>query len=345
MARSVTEFGGGWILPGLVGTAMALSVGAAGAEDLTSINFMMNSPAAGYNSGFELAKVRGYYEDEGLDVTIEPGNGSAVAAQLVAAGRYDIAFADAAAVMNLVKDGAPITIVSTILQSSPNQITFLAESGAEEPTDMEGKRVAIPNGYSQAAMFPLVLDHIGLTEDDINLINMPAESMVASLLQGQVDVILGSIDNFGVLLKNQGAETVDFLYSDYGAPAVSTGVIVRTPYLEENPEVVRAFLRASLKGWSDAIDDNEAALDAMSEVFPDANRELAPGQLDATEVLMCSNGAEFVGKATEEAWNGTIKTLSAIGILPSDKPASEYYSYEYLPDEAELRTCPLDVAG
>ncbi|MCB8837008.1 ABC transporter substrate-binding protein [Aurantimonas sp. VKM B-3413] len=329
----------------LSGAAMLVSTCIAGAQEQTTINFMMNSPAAGYNSGFELAKVRGYYEAEGLNVNIEPGNGSAVAAQLVAAGRYDIAFADAAAVMNLVKDGAPITIVATILQSSPNQITFLADSGATKPTDMKGKRVAIPNGYSQAAMFPLVLDHIGLTEDDINLINMPAESMVASLLQGQVDVILGSIDNFGVLLKKQGAKTVDFLYSDYGAPAVSTGVIVRTPYLQENPDVVRAFLRASLKGWSDAIDDNEAALAAMSEVFPDANRELAPGQLDATEVLMCSNGAHFVGKATQEAWTGTIKTLSAIGILPSDKPASEYYSYEYLPEESKLRKCPLGAAG
>lgn len=330
---------------GLLGAAFVLSAPGAMAQDLVPISFMMNSPAAGYNSGFELALVRGYYEDVGLDVTIEPGNGSAVAAQLVAAGQYDIAFADAAAVMNLVKDGAPITIVSTILQSSPNQVTFLAESGADDITDMKDKRVAIPNGYSQAAMFPLVLDHIGLTDEDINLVNMPAESMVVSLLQGQVDVIQGSIDNFGVLLKQQGAETVDFLYSDYGAPAVSTGVIVRTPYLEENPDIVRAFLEASLKGWSDAIDDNEAALDAMSEVFPDANRELAPGQLDATEVLMCSNGAEFVGKATEEAWTGTIATLSAIGILPSDKPASDYYSYDYLPAESELRTCPLNAAG
>lgn len=325
----------------LATTILAAAGGAAFAADQKPIKFMMNSPAAGYNSGFELALVNGYYKDAGLDVTIEPGNGSAVAAQLVAAGRYDLAYADAAAVMNLVKDGAKITIVATVLQSNPNQVTALASSGITKIEDIKGKRVAVPNGYSQAAMFPLVLKHIGLKAADLNLVNMPAESMVASLLQGQVDVILGSNDNFGVLLKKQGAKTVDFLFSDYGAPTVSTGIIAGTEFLKKNPDTVRSFIAASLKGWGAAIDDNAAALAAMSKVFPDANKELAQGQLDATEVLMCANGAKFVGKATDKQWNSTVEILAAIGAVPASKPASDYYSYDYVPKEADLRTCPL----
>jgi NitT/TauT family transport system substrate-binding protein len=322
-------------------TFVALLAGGAYAQDPKSIKFMMNSPAAGYNAGFELAQVNGYYKDAGLDVTIEPGNGSGTTAQLIAAGRYNIGYADAAAVMNLIKDGAKITIVATILQSSPNQVTALEKSGIIKITDIKGKKVAIPNGYSQAAMWPLVLKNIGLTMQDIIPINMPAESMVASLLQGQVDVILGSNDNFGVLLKQQGAKTVDFLFSDHGSATVSTGIIAGTDFLEKNPEVVKAFVAASLKGWYATIDNNAAGLAAMSAVFPDAKKELAPGQLDATQVLMCANGAKFVGKATADQWDNTVKTLSAIGILPSSKPATDYYSHAYLPPDAALRTCPL----
>jgi NitT/TauT family transport system substrate-binding protein len=332
---------GKYLASAAIGASLLASPLGASAADPTPIKIILNSPAAGYNSGFELAVVKGYYKDVGLDVTLEPGNGSGVAAQMVAAGRFDIAYADAAAVMNLIKDGAKITIVSTILQSNPNQVTALASSGIKKITDIKGKRVAIPNGYSQAAMFPLVLKHIGLTDKDITLVNMPAEAMVPSLLQGNVDVILGSIDNFGVLLKKQGAATVDFLFSDYGAPTVSTGIIAGTDFLKKNPGVVKAFIAASLKGWSAAIDDNAAALEAMSKLFPDAKRDLAQGQLDATEVLMCANGAKFVGKATDEEWKASVAILSAIGAVPADKPATDYYSYDYVPKESELRTCPL----
>lgn len=311
------------------------------AADLTPITFQLNSPAAGYNSGFELALINGYYEDAGLDVTIEPGNGSANTAQLVAAGQVDIAYADSSAVMGLVKDGAAITIVSTILQSNPNQVTALKDSGITSIEDIRGKKVAVPNGYSQAAMFPLVLDSMGMTAADIEEVNMPAESMVASLLQGQVDVILGSIDNFGVQLQQQGAETVDFLFSDHGAATVSTSIIASDSFLAENPEAVRSFVAASLEGWYAAIDDNDAALAAMSEVFPDATAELGQGQLDATEVLMCANGAQFVGKATPEQWETTVQNLAEIGILPADKPATDYYSLDYVPSESELRACPI----
>jgi NitT/TauT family transport system substrate-binding protein len=310
-------------------------------QGLTPITFQLNSPAAGYNSGFELALVNGYYKDAGLDVKIEPGNGSANTAQLVAAGQIDIAYADSAAVMGLVKDGAPITIVSTILQSNPNQVTALKKSGITSIEQIKGKKVAVPNGYSQAAMFPLVLGSIGLTADDIDEVNMPAESMVAALLQGQVDVILGSIDNFGVQLKQQGADTVNFLFSDNGAATVSTSIIASNSFLAKNPEAVRQFVSASLKGWYAAIDDNAAALTAMSKVFPDANPELGQGQLDATEVLMCANDAKFIGKATPEQWGKTVENLSAIGILPKDKPATDYYSLDYVPTESELRACPI----
>jgi len=104
---------------------------------------------------------------------------------------------------------------------------------------------------------------------------------------------------------------------------------------------VRAFVAASLKGWYAAIDDQPAAIAAMKKIFPDANEKLAPGQIDATKFLMCVNRAKFVGKATPEQWADTVSILSKIGILPADIPATAYYTYDFLPPESDLRTCPL----
>jgi NitT/TauT family transport system substrate-binding protein len=321
--------------------AIATFATATRAADLTKITFQLNYPAAGYNAGYELAVEKGFYRDVGLDVTIEPGNGSQITAQLVAAGKADIAFADASPVMKLISQGAKMKVLATILQGNPNQVTALKKTGLKSVADMKGRSVAMPNGGSQVAMFPLVLAANGLKETDIKMVNMPPDSMVPSLLQGTVDVILGSVDAYGPQLKSMNVETDNFLFIDSGAPTVSTSIVASDAFLAAHPDQAKAFVAASLKGWYAALDDQPAAIAAMKKIFPDANDKLAPGQIDATKFLMCVNRAKFVGKATPEQWNDTVKIFAAIGVLPGDAPATKYYTYDYLPPDSALRPCPL----
>ncbi|MEZ2126365.1 MULTISPECIES: ABC transporter substrate-binding protein [unclassified Sinorhizobium] len=324
-----------------VAAVAAAFAGPAAAADPTPLTFWLNYPAAGFNAGFELAVKNGYYKDAGLDVKIEPGNGSQITAQLIAAGKADIGFADSAPVMKLVSDGAKIKVLATILQGNPNQVTALKKTGINSVAELKGHSVAIPNGGSQAAMFPLVLAANGLKDTDIKAVNMPKESMVAALMQGQVDAILGSIDFFSIQLKDLGAETTDFPFIDHGAPTVSTSIVASESFLKEHPDIAKAFVAASLKGWYAAVDDPNAAVAAMKAMFPDASEEQAPAQLEATKYLMCVNRAKFVGKATPEQWSDTVKILNQIGVLPGNVEAASYYTYDYLPPESELRSCPL----
>jgi NitT/TauT family transport system substrate-binding protein len=311
------------------------------AADPYPITFQLNYPAAGFNAGFELASKKGFYKDAGLDVKIEPGNGSQITAQLIAAGKVDIGFADSAPVMKLIAQGAKIKILATILQGNPNQLTALKKTGINSVADIKGRAVAMPNGGSQVAMFPLILAANGLQESDVKLVNMPPDSMVASLIQGQVDAILGSVDYFAIQLKKVGAETTNFPFIDNGAPTVSTSIVASESFLAAHPDIAKAFVAASLKGWYGAIDDPTAAVAALTEMFPDASAELAPAQLEATKLLMCVNRAKYVGKATPEQWTDTVKILNKIGILPAETPATSYYTYDFLPPETELRSCPL----
>ena len=100
-------------------------------------------------------------------------------------------------------------------------------------------------------------------------------------------------------------------------------------------------MAASLKGWNAALDDPAAAVAAMSGMFRDANVELAPAQLEATRQLMCSNRAQFVGKASPAQWDDTVSILTRVGVLPTGTKATSYYTYDYLPPDGSLRTCPL----
>jgi NitT/TauT family transport system substrate-binding protein len=318
--------------------AAAVAVTPAAAQKLT---VLLNVPPAGYNAGFELAAEKGFYKAAGLDVTIEPGNGSQTTAQLIAVGKYDIGFADSAPVMKLISDGAKVKILATILQGNPNAVTALKKTGLKSVADIKGRSVAMPNAGSQSSMFPLVLAANNLKESDIKLINMPPQSMVASLIQGTVEVILGSVDQYDIALKAQGQEFDSYLFIDSGAPTVSTSIIASEDFLARHPDVAKKFVAASLKGWYATLDNPAEAVAAMKKMFPDANEKLAPAQIEATRFLMCVNRAKFVGKATPEQWADTVKIFNKINILPENIPATRYYTYDYLPADSELRACPL----
>jgi NitT/TauT family transport system substrate-binding protein len=322
----------------LIAAAVILSWQPSSAQ--TKLTFLLNVPPAGYNSGFDLAIEKGLYKDAGVDVTIEPGNGSQTTAQLLSVGKYDIGFADSAPVMKLIAQGAKLKVLATILQGNPNAVTALKKAGLKSVADIKGRSVAMPTAGSQVSMFPLVLAANNLTESDVTLVNMPPEAMVSALIRGTVDVILGSVDQYDIQLKNQGQEFDSFLFIDSGAPTVSTSIIASEDFLAKNPDVARRFVAASLKGWYATLDNPAEAVAAMKKMFPDANEKLAPAQIEATRFLMCVNHAKFVGKALPPQWEDTVNSFVKIGILPANVPASKYYTYDYLPPESQLRRCP-----
>jgi NitT/TauT family transport system substrate-binding protein len=308
---------------------------------MVPVAFQLNFTAGGYNAGFALALQEGVYKRAGLDVTIVKGQGSGITAQLVAAGKADIAYADALAVMQLIAKGAPMKVVATIYQSNPNAVTVLSASGIKSIQELKGRSVGVPTGQSQTAMIPILFKANGLSESDVNLVNMPGNAMIATLLQKQVDSILGSLDNYDIILRQRGVEVLSFPFADHGVATVSTSIIASNAFLAQHGDVVKKFVQASLEGWDGAIKRPDDAIKALVQTFPadtDPPRNLA--ELKAAIALICKNGAKFVGKAEPEAWARTVSVAQQVLGLSTEVPASAYYTYEALP--GSLRTsCPL----
>lgn len=325
-------------------SALALGLAAslafvAGAVAQTPVTFQLNWTAGGPNAGFAAAVGEGYYKAAGLDVTIVQGNGSGNTAQLVASGRSQLAYADAVAVSQLIAKGAPMRIVSTIYQSNPNAVNALKKAGIKSVADLKGKKIGVPTGGSQGPMLPLLLKANGLKETDMTLMNMPVAAMVPSLLQGQVDAILGSTDAYQIQLEAQGAELDNYTFADNGVPTVATSIFASNAYLKDNPEVVRKFIAASLKGWSFALDNPAKSIEHVKALFPDVNVKLATAELAAITPLFCSGGAKFIGKAEDAHWARTQALLSEVKLLPEGQDPKSYYTNEYLPPDPELRAC------
>jgi NitT/TauT family transport system substrate-binding protein len=305
----------------------------------TKLTFQLNWTAGGPNAGFAAAVGEGYYKDAGLDVTIVQGNGSGNTAQLVASGKAELAYADAVTVSQLIAKGAPMKVVSTIYQSNPNQVSALKKTNVRSPKDLAGKKVGVPAGSSQATMLPLFFKANGLKESDMTLINMPPTAMVPSLLQGQVDAILGSMDAYQIQLEAQGAQTDNYRFADYGVPTVSTSIFASEKFIKENPDVLRKFIAASLKGWSFALDNPAKTIQHVKAVFPEVNEKLATAELAAITPLFCSGGAQYIGKAEDAQWTRTQDLLSEVKLLPAGQDPKSYYTNEYLPPAAQMRAC------
>lgn len=328
----------GRILAAAIGAAsMVLAVADASAQ--TKLTFQLNWTAGGPNAGFAAAVGEGYYRAAGLDVTIVQGNGSGNTAQLVANGRAQIAYADAVAVSQLIARGAPMTIVSTVYQSNPNEVSALKRANIKSIKDLAGKRVGLPAGSSQTTMLPLFLKANGLKESDMTLMNMPPASMVPALLQGQVDAILGSMDAYQIQLEAQGAELDNYRFADYGVPTVSTSIFASTAFTREQPDVLRKFIAASLKGWGFAIDNPARTVQHLRTVFPEVNEKLAASELAAIGPLFCSGDAKYLGKAEDAHWTRTQALLSEVGLLPAGQDPKSYYTNAFLPPDAEMRAC------
>ena len=321
-----------------IAAGLALAAGNAVAAN-TPITFQLNWVAGGANAGFAAAVAEGFYRDAGLDVTLVQGNGSGNTAQLVANGRSEIAYADAVAVSQLIAKGAPMKVLSTVYQSNPNEVSALKKTGIKSIKDLAGKKVGVPSGSSQTTMLPLLLKANNLKESDVNLINMPPTAMVPSLLQGQVDAILGSVDSYQIQLEAQGAQTDNFMFADHGVPTVSTSIFANDSYIKNNPEVVRKFIAASLKGWYFALDNPEKAVKDLKSVFPEMNEKLATAELASIKPLLCSGGAKYIGKAEDALWVKTQDLLSEVKLLPAGQDPKTYYTNAYLPPASEMRAC------
>ena len=326
------------LVAGAVAAGFALGA-SAGAMAQTPITFQLNWVAGGANAGFAAAVAEGYYKAAGLDVKLVEGNGSGNTAQLVASGRSQIAYADAVAISQLIAKGAPMKVLSTIYQSNPNEVSALKKTGIKSIKDLNGKKVGVPSGSSQTTMLPLFLKANNLKETDVNLINMPATSMVPALLQGQVDAILGSIDAYQIQLEAQGAQLDNFRFADYGVPTVSTSIFANDSYIKENGDVIKKFIAASLKGWSFALDNPEKAVKDLKIVFPEMNEKLAASELAAITPLFCSGGAKYIGKAEDALWVKSQDLLSEVKLLPAGQDPKTYYTNAYLPAAAEMRAC------
>jgi NitT/TauT family transport system substrate-binding protein len=268
---------------------------------------------------FYRAQQAGYYADLGLDVTFENKIDPDLIA-LVGQGSLDLGMADGTSVIPAVSQGIPIRYVATVYARFPS-IVFAAESaGIAGPADLAGRRLGIPGRFGSSwIMLQALLDSVGLTPDDLEIVEYPDFGQGAAVAAGAVDAATGFANNEPIQLELTGQPAV-VLRIDEITPLPGPGLIAGQTILTEQPDAVRSFVAATLRAIEEIADDPEVGLAAAFEAVPElASAEDAQRAILLATVEMWRSPiveADGWGAIDLDGWARSLAYLESLGLVP-----------------------------
>ncbi|GMA28473.1 ABC transporter substrate-binding protein [Arenivirga flava] len=314
---------------------------AEGHGDLTlQLSWIKNEEFAGEY----IADSEGYFDEAGFgDVTLVPGPSTGVAELL--SGSADIALSDSVAVGSAIaNEGAPVKIIGATFQANPFTVLSLADGGnIATPEDLIGKRIGVQD--SNLALFNALLAANDIDPADLTIV--PVQYDPAPLTNGEVDGFVAYITNEAITVEMAGMATTNLPFADNGLPFVAETVTVTDEKIANDRELLKAFLVAEIKGWTDAVADPQKGADLALEEY---GTEL---DLDPAKTLAGSEAQNLLVVSDETVENGlftisealqstTIESLAGAGI---DIDAADIFDLSLLAEVYEEHPELIDYAG
>ncbi len=236
----------------------------------TPIKFQLDWRFEGPAALFLASAAKGYYKDAKLDVTIDAGNGSGGTVTRVASGSYDIGFADLAALMefhanNPDAPNKPVAVMM-VYNNTPAAVLALKKSGISKPADLAGKKLGAPGFDAGRRAFPIFAkaNSVGA----VNWVSMDPPLRETMLARGDVDAITGFSFTSLLNLEARGVKTEDIVvmpFGDFGVKMYGNVIIASPKLIKDNPEAVRAFLKAFTKGAKEVMANPDAAIEYVKQ--------------------------------------------------------------------------------
>jgi len=300
-----------------------------------AVSLRLNWYLGGLHVPFYYGKERGFYKEEGIDLTINEGRGSANTVQVVAAGSDTFGLADSSSVVATAAKGAEVKSVMSLLNSTGFSVVSLAETGIKTPKDLEGRKLAVSAGDPLGQLFRALAAHNKLDMSKITFVQVDPAAKVVAVLEKRVDALLGGADDQFFLIKYKGQEPAALRYADHGANIVGMTILTQEATIKNKSDLVRRFVKATARSWEEAKKNPEAAVDATMKVKPDLNRASQIDQLKVDiELLDSPNSKGRIGWGDQKDWDQTIALLKQYRDLQTDKPWTAFHTNEFLPNAA-----------
>ena len=278
------------------------------------------------HAGIYMAQKLGYFEEAGLDVSINAPSDPSAPIKQVAAGQTDLAISYEPEVALARDKGLDVVAVGALVNRPLTSLIWLKKSGIKGVGDLKGKTIATAGIPYQDAFLKTILARVHLTPGDVKSVNV-GFGLLPALVGGSAQAMLGGYSNVeGIDLRERGKEPVVTPVDKLGVPTYDELVFVanRTK-LEEDPEEIRLFLAALERGTNAAVENPGAAAKAITEANQDLEPKLTAAEVEATLPLLAARTkGQPYGYMDPKAWetfagwmrdNGLIKALPQAGEL------------------------------
>lgn len=305
----------------------------------TDVKFALDWKFEGPSAPYFVALDKGYYKAEGLNVTIDSGPGSVAGIARVAAGTYPIGFFDINSLMKF-RDQNPdkkVVAVQMVYDEPPFAIVSLKKTGIAKPKDLEGKILGAPAPDGAFAQWKAFVKENGIDAEKVKIENIGFPVREPMLADGKVDAITGFSFSSFFNLRQKGVPADDIavmLMSKHGLVLYGNAIMVNPDFAKAHPEVVKGFVKATIKGIIDTAKDPKGAIKSVMKRNETADEAI---ELARLEMALKDNIVTDWVKA-----NGTgdvdparlAKSIEQVGITYDFKAkptAADIFTSEFLP--------------
>jgi len=329
----------------LFGAAFAVLTGLSPAlAETTDIKFTLGWKTQGSDAPFLVALNEGYFEEEGLNVTIDQGEGSAATITRIMSGAYDAGFGDINAIIQnaAARPGEAPVMVFQMWNRPPFAIAVPKELGLTSPKELEGKTLGGAQGTPTTRLFPVFARLNDIDAETIKYESLAPNLQEPMLIRGEIDgAFTFTVSSWFNLIANRKDPAADFdwfNYEDYGMDLYSNGMMVSREMLAENPEAVAGLVRAVTRATMEITKDQDIAVKAIMafDNLVDADLERARLEFALTKLMNAPEVSETgIGDLVDERLTRSIAIIAEGYGLETLPEASEIFDRSFLPPVEE----------
>jgi NitT/TauT family transport system substrate-binding protein len=277
-------------------TAAPAATAAPTAKPLVKASYVLPWIVQGESAGYLVAKDKGFYADEGIDLQIVPGGPDVRGTALVAQGGAEFGGTSPLAILTSRAQGMPIVMVMQQNQIDGLRLLCKIQTGIKNFADLKGKKVGVWFGGGE---FPLwyAVEKAGISKDDVQW--LPQKFSMVEFFEDKFDCASAQVWNELHVAIDAGypRDQMTILNpADEGIYIPADGVFTTEKLIKEKPELVQGFVNASLRGWKYALDHPDEAAAITLKFAPDLDLRKQKLQVEEVNQLILDGGAKEKGQ-------------------------------------------------
>jgi NitT/TauT family transport system substrate-binding protein len=268
------------------------------AQAAEKVEVALNWVAGGDHAPMYYAKKMGWYSKAGIDLDLQAGKGSVGSIQRVSVGSSQLGLADMAVVLSGIGKGANVTAIFDIYANTALGMYWLKSSGITGVKDFPGKRIGVPPGDAQRALWPALAKLNGVDPDSVTWVNIDPNGKLAGLKSKGIDVTTNFYNLHKVMSRELGDDMGYLSWQKAGVNPYGLAIIVNRDYMTAKHDVVAQFTKITQHAYAECAKTPQPCIDAMAEAVSGLNvaDQLVNWQL--TTALM----SDSVSRSTALGW-------------------------------------------